>query len=109
MKKFTFLLSLLLAFVGVTASAQVTMKKLTAAPDLTKAVTNLDDLVDGGTYVFYNINNQKYINIDNFDNFHFGRAAELSVDQKNSASAVFTFHITKGETPTYTFETAVAG
>lgn len=109
MKKFTFLLSLLLAFVGVTASAQVTMKKLTAAPDLTKAVTNLDDLVDGGTYVFYNINNQKYINIDNFDNFHFGRAAELSVDQKISASAVFTFHITKGEPTTYTFETAVAG
>lgn len=109
MKKFTFLLSLLLAFVGVTASAQVTMKKLTAAPDLTKAVTNLNDLVDGGTYVFYNINNQKYINIDNFDNFHFGRAAELSVDQKNSASAVFTFHITKGEPTTYTFETAVAG
>lgn len=109
MKKFTFLLSLLLAFVGVTASAQVTMKKLTAAPDLTKAVTNLDDLVNGGTYVFYNINNQKYINIDNFDNLHFGRAAELSVDQKISASAVFTFHITKGETTTYTFETAVNG
>ena len=109
MKKFTFLLSLLLAFVGVTASAQVTMKKLTVAPDLTKAVTNLDELKDGGTYVFYNINNQKYINIDNFDNLHFGRAAELSVDQKISASAVFTFHITKGETTTYTFETAVAG
>lgn len=109
MKKFTFLLSLLLAFVGVTASAQVTMKKMTVAPDLTKAVTNLDELKDGGTYVFYNINNQKYINIDNFDNFHFGRAAELSVDQKNSASAVFTFHITKGEPTTYTFETAVAG
>lgn len=109
MKKFTFLLSLLLAFVGVTASAQVTMKKMTVAPDLTKAVTNLDELKDGGTYVFYNINNQKYINIDNFDNFHFGRAAELSVDQKISASAVFTFHITKGKTTTYTFETAVAG
>lgn len=109
MKRFTFLLSLLLAFVGVTASAQVTMKKLTAAPDLTKAVTNLDDLVNGGTYVFYNINNQKYINIDNFDNLHFGRAAELSVDKKLSASAVFTFHITKGETTTYTFETAVSG
>lgn len=109
MKKFTFLLSLLLAFVGVTASAQVTMKKLTAAPDLTKAVTNLDDLVNGGTYVFYNINKQKYINIDNYDNLHFGRAAELSVDKKLSASAVFTFHITKGETTTYTFETAVSG
>ena len=109
MKKFTFLLSLLLAFVGVTASAQVTMKKMTVAPDLTKAVTNLDDLVNGGTYVFYNINNQKYINIDNYDNLHFGRAAELSVDKKLSASAVFTFHITKGETTTYTFETAVSG
>lgn len=109
MKKFTFLLSLLLAFLGVTASAQVTMKKMTVAPDLTKAVTNLDELKDGGTYVFYNINNQKYINIDNFDNLHFGRAAELSVDQKISASAVFTFHITKGETTTYTFETAVNG
>lgn len=109
MKKFTFLLSLLLAFVGVTASAQVTMKKLTVAPDLTKAVTNLDDLVDGGTYAFYNINQHKYINIDNSGNLHFGRAAELSVDKKSSASAVFTFHITKGATTTYTFETAVSG
>jgi hypothetical protein len=44
MKKITFLLSLLLASAGVTASAQdsYTWKKLSADANLAKAVTSLD-------------------------------------------------------------------
>ena len=55
MKKFTFLLSLLLAFVGLTASAQDvrTWKKLANTPSVDNAVTEISQLKDGGTYAFY--------------------------------------------------------
>lgn len=112
MKKFTFLLSLLLAFVGVTASAQDARSwvKLSADANLANAVTDLSKLTDGGTYAFYNVNQSKYITIDNFDNLHFGRAASLTASNAESGLAVFKFHITKnGEKTTYTFETAIGG
>lgn len=112
MKKFTFLLSLLLASSGVTASAQdaCSWVKLSADANLANAVTDLSTLTDGGTYAFYNVNNSKYITIDNFDNLHFGRAASLTASNAESGLAVFKFHITKdGENTTYTFETAIGG
>lgn len=112
MKKFTFLLSLLLASTGVTASAQDARSwvKLSADANLANAVTDLSTLTDGGTYAFYNVNNSKYITIDNFDNLHFGRAASLTASNAESGLAVFKFHITKdGENTTYTFETAIGG
>lgn len=112
MKKFTFLLSLLLASSGVTASAQDARSwvKLSADANLANAVTDLSTLTDGGTYAFYNVNNSKYITIDNFDNLHFGRAASLTASNAESGLAVFKFHITKdGENTTYTFETAIGG
>lgn len=112
MKKFTFLLSLLLASTGVTASAQDARSwvKLSANANLANAVTDLSTLEDGGTYAFYNVNNSKYITIDNFDNLHFGRAASLTASNAESGLAVFKFHITKdGEKTTYTFETAIGG
>lgn len=112
MKKFTFLLSLLLASSGVTASAQDARSwvKLSADANLANAVTDLSTLTDGGTYAFYNVNNSKYITIDNFDNLHFGRAASLTASNAESGLAVFRFHITKnGEKTTYTFETAIGG
>lgn len=112
MKKFTFLLSLLLAFVGVTASAQEARSwaKLSADADLTNAVTDLSTLKNGGTYAFYSVGKSKYITIDNFDNLHFGRAASLTASNAESGLAVFKFHITKnGENTTYTFETAIEG
>lgn len=112
MKKFTFLLSLLLAFVGVTASAQTSRswKKLSADANLANAVTDLSTLTDGGTYAFYSVGQSKYITIDNFDNLHFGRAASLTASNAESGLAVFKFHITKnGENTTYTFETAIGG
>lgn len=96
MKKFTFLLSLLLAFVGVTASAQTSRswKKLSADANLANAVTDLSTLKNGGTYAFYSVGKSKYITIDNFDNLHFGRAASLTVSNAESGLAVFKFHIT---------------
>lgn len=112
MKKFTFLLSLLLVSSGVTASAQDARSwvKLSADANLANAVTDLSKLTDGGTYAFYNVNNSKYITIDNFDNLHFGRAASLTASNAESGLAVFKFHITKdGENTTYTFETAIGG
>lgn len=112
MKKFTFFLSLLLAFVGVTASAQTSRswKKLSADANLANAVTDLSTLKNGGTYAFYNVGQSKYITINNFDNLHFGRAASLTASNAESGLAVFKFHITKnGENTTYTFETAIEG
>ena len=112
MKKFTFLLSLLLASSGVTASAQDARSwaKLSADANLANAVTDLSKLTDGGTYAFYNVNQSKYITINNFDNLHFGRAASLAASNAESGLAVFKFHITKkGENITYTFETAIGG
>lgn len=112
MKKFTFLLSLLLASSGVTASAQDARSwaKLSANADLTNAVTDLSKLTDGGTYAFYSVGKSKYITIDNFDNLHFGRAASLTASNAESGLAVFKFHITKdGDKTTYTFETAIGG
>lgn len=112
MKKFTFLLSLLLASSGVTTSAQDARSwvKLSADADLTNAVTDLSTLTNGGTYVFYNVHQSKYITIDNFDNLHFGRATSLTASNAESGLAVFKFHITKnGENTTYTFETAIGG
>lgn len=112
MKKFTFLLSLLLASSGVTASAQDARSwaKLSADANLANAVTDLSKLTDGGTYAFYNVNQSKYITINNFDNLHFGRAASLTASNAESGLAVFKFHITKnGEKTTYTFETAIGG
>lgn len=112
MKKFTFFLSLLLAFVGVTASAQTSRswKKLSAAADVANAVTDPSQLTDGGTYAFYSVGQSKYITIDNFDNLHFGRAASLTTSNAESGLAVFKFHITTtGGNTTYTFETAIEG
>lgn len=112
MKKFTFLLSLLLASAGVTASAQDARSwaKLSADANLANAVTDLSTLTDGGTYAFYSVGQSKYITINNFDNLHFGRAASLTASNAESGLAVFKFHITKkGEKTTYTFETAIEG
>lgn len=112
MKKFTFLLSLLLAFVGVTASAQTSRswKKLSADANLANAVTDLSTLKNGGTYAFYSVGQSKYITINNFENLHFGRAASLAATDAESGLAVFKFHITTtGGNTTYTFETAIEG
>ena len=112
MKKFTFFLSLLLAFVGLTASAQDvrTWKKLASTPSVDNAVTDLSTLQDGGTYAFYSVGKSKYVKIDNYGTLHFGNTSTLSADDDQAGLAVFKFHITKsGESTTYQFETALEG
>lgn len=112
MKKFTFLLSLLLAFVGLTTSAQDvrTWKKLANTPSVDNAVTEISQLKNGGTYALYSTSYKKYIKIDNYDNLHFGNTATLSTDDDQSGLAVFKIHITTtGEQTVYSFETALDG
>ena len=112
MKKFTFLLSLLLAFVGLTASAQDvrTWKKLASTPSVDNAVTKISQLKNGGTYAFYSTSYKKYIKIDNYTNLHFGNTSTLSADDDQAGLAVFKIHITtSGEQTVYSFETALDG
>lgn len=113
MKKFTFLLSLLLAFVGLTASAQDvrTWKKLASTPSVDNAVTELSQLKDGGTYVFYCTGRGgKYIKIDRYNDLHFGNASTLSADDEQSGLAVFRIHITtSGDQTIYSLESALDG
>lgn len=112
MKKFTFLLSLLLAFVGLTASAQDvrTWKKLANTPSVDNAVTEISQLKNGGTYAFYSTSYKKYIKIDNYANLHFGNTSTLSADDDQAGLAVFKIHITtSGEQTVYSFETALDG
>lgn len=112
MKKFTFLLSLLLAFVGLTASAQDvrTWKKLASTPSVDNAVTKISQLKNDGTYAFYSTSYKKYIKIDNYANLHFGNTSTLSADDDQAGLAVFKIHITtSGEQTVYSFETALDG
>ena len=113
MKKFTFLLSLLLAFVGLTASAQDvrTWKKLANTPSVDNAVTEISQLKDGGTYAFYCTGRGgKYIKIDRYNDLHFGNTSTLSADDDQAGLAVFRIHITSSNNQTvYSFESAIDG
>lgn len=113
MKKFTFLLSLLLAFVGLTASAQDvrTWKKLANTPSVDNAVTEISQLKNGGTYAFYCTGRGgKYIKIDRYHDLHFGNTSTLSADDDQAGLAVFRIHITTSNDQTvYSFESAIDG
>lgn len=81
MKKSTFILSLLLAFLGVTATAQTSYayKKLASTGT---AVTSLDQLTDGGTYALYSTGYSKYIKMSLADNLLMANDATLSADDE---------------------------
>lgn len=106
MKKSTFILSLLLAFLGVTATAQTSYayKKLASTGT---AVTSLDQLTDGGTYALYSTGYSKYIKMSLADNLLMANDATLSADDETDGLAVFTLHKTAENT--FSFETAVEG
>lgn len=106
MKKSTFILSLLLAFLGVTATAQTSYayKKLASTGT---AVTSLDQLTDGGTYALYSTGYSKYIKMSLADNLLMANDATLSADDETDGLAVFTLHKTAENT--FSFETAVSG
>lgn len=109
MKKFTFFMSLFLMLGSLAAMAQTrTIKKLAATPSLDNAVTDLSSLTDGGKYVFYATNLQKYIKVDP-NSVKLNNDGQLSADDDTDGLAVFTFHKVADAENTYSFETAVAG
>ena len=108
MKKSTFILSLLLAFLGVTATAQTYAYKKFAALG-TKAVSSLSELEDGGTYAFYNTNQRKYIKLADCSTLKLNNDTGLSADDETDGLAVFTLHKVEGQENTFTIETAYSG
>lgn len=106
MKKTTFILSLLLAFLGVTATAQTSYayKKLASTGT---AITSLENLTDGGTYALYNPNYDKYIKMSLANNLLLANDATLSAEDETDGLAVFTLHKTAENT--FSIETAVSG
>jgi len=105
MKKFTFLLSLLLASSGVTTSAQSFTAK--AFKSLGEAVTDVNALQDGAYYAFKCNSMGKFIKVENPDgNKHFTNDNALTEDDVTDALAVFKLHKVGGK---YQFETALSG
>ena len=107
MKKSTFILSLLLAFLGVTATAQTYDYKKFAA--LGTTVTSLSELQDGGTYAFYNTGKEKYIKLADYSTLKLNNDDVLSADDPTDGLAVFTLHKVDGQENTFTIETAYSG
>ena len=110
MKKFTFIALLLLTCAGITASAQTyTFKKFAS---LGNAITSVDDIVDGGTYAFYNVGKNTYIKVSTSRDNFLVNDGSLSADDLSDGLAVFTFHKTTGTdgtTALYSFESALTG
>ncbi len=105
MKKITFLLSLLLASAGVTASAQSFTAK--AFKSLGEAVTDVNALQDGAYYAFKCNSKGKFIKVENPDgNKHFANDNALTEDDATDVLAVFKLHKVDGK---YQFETALSG
>lgn len=106
MKKFTFLMALLLGMGATSASAQsFTAKRFIS---LGNRVTDVNSLVDGNYYAFKCNSKNKFIKIENPDgNKHFANDASLTSDDVSDALAVFKLHVT-GEGQ-YQFETALSG
>lgn len=107
MKKSTFILSLLLASLGVTATAQTYDYKKFAA--LGTTVTSLSELQDGGTYAFYNTGKEKYIKLADYSTLKLNNDDVLSADDPTDGLAVFTLHKVDGQENTFTIETAYSG
>ena len=105
MKKITFLLSLLLASAGVTASAQSFTAK--AFKSLGEAVTDVNALQDGAYYAFKCNSKGKFIKVENPDgNKHFANDNALTEDDATDALAVFKLHKVGDK---FQFETALSG
>lgn len=107
MKKSTFILSLLLAFLGVTATAQTYSYKKFAA--LGEKVSSLSELQDGGTYAFFNTGKSLYIKLADCSTLKLNNDTGLSADDETDGLAVFTLHKVDGQENTFTIETAFSG
>ncbi|MDY4558223.1 MAG: hypothetical protein SPE09_06155 [Alloprevotella sp.] len=109
MKKSTFILSLLLAFLGVTATAQTPVYSYKKFAALGTTVTSLSELQDGGTYAFYNTRKSKYIKLADCSTLKLNNDSQLSADDETDGLAVFTLHKVDGQENTFTIETALSG
>lgn len=107
MKKIYLFLSLLFMFMGGSMNAQYSWNKFVSLGD---AITDVSSLQDGSYYAFKNFGMNKYIKITNYETLQFGNDATLSEDDLSDGLAVFKLHVdNSGETPLYSFETAISG
>lgn len=118
MRKITFILSLLLTFAGITASAQTCQVKKFATAGT--AITSVEGLTDGGLYAFYNPGRGKYIKLEettgfsSTDGYKLNNDASLESTDNTDAFSVFKVHIstvTENEVTktVYSFESALSG
>lgn len=108
MKKFTYLMSLLLAFVGATATAQTyTGKAVSAAPDRANSVKSVDAISSSNYYVLYNTGRGKYVTL-NPSNRRLEMTSSVGTD-KASMFALFQIESVVEEGQTYhTFKLAAS-
>ena len=110
MKKFTFILSLLLACTGITASAQTyTFKKFASKGE---RVTSLEDLTDGSLVALRATNLNKFIKLSDLSNNKLNNDGSLEDTDATDGLAVFKINTSMAEdgtTTLYSFETAFSG
>lgn len=106
MKKSTFILSLLLAFLGVTATAQTfTGKALSAAPNPANSLTSVAEISSSNYYVLYNPGRNRYITLNPADRL-LAATQTLAVD-RTSMLAIFQIEsIEENDQTYYTFKVA---
>lgn len=112
MKKITFLLTLLLCFIGGgNGNAQTyTFKKFASASE---AITDLSAIQDGGYYALKNVGRNAFIKISTSRDKFLANDGALTAEDHSDGLAVFKIHIANdgsdGTTKLYTFESALTG
>ena len=108
MRKITSILSMFLLIAGWnTASAQFAFKKFASFGD---AITDVNQLVEGGYYVLENFDGNRCIKIKTDGSMVLGFDNSITDDDASDGLAVFKLHIDKsGTTPLYSFESACTG
>ena len=108
MRKITSILSMFLLITGWnTASAQFAFKKFASFGD---AITDVNQLVEGGYYVLENFDGNRCIKIKTDGSMVLGFDNSITDDDASDGLAVFKLHIdNSGTTPLYSFESAYTG
>ncbi len=108
MRKITSILSMFLLIAGWnTASAQFAFKKFASFGD---AITDVNQLVEGGYYVLENFDGNRCIKIKTDGSMVLGFDDSITADDASDGLAVFKLHIdNSGTTTLYSFESACTG
>lgn len=108
MRKITSILSMFLLIAGWnTASAQFAFKKFASFGD---AITDVNQLVEGGYYVLENFDGNRCIKIKTDGSMVLGFDDSITAEDASDGLAVFKLHIdNSGTTPLYSFESACTG